>query len=645
VVLAARGALWTQALIVSAIPRMQRVTRATSFRDHVMQAPEPGSEAGPPNATRISEAALSPYGACSADPSPVSRLMQAFSRAFRPGVDVNLGVGYVNEETIPAASIERAMNHVVTHPDEHPHAFNYGESKGSERLESALRRYIERHYLGGLPASLLSARELLIGANGATSILYALAQVLPKGVVITTQPEYYIYGNLLRRLGFVIRGVPEDHEGIDVQALESALREHGEAVSFVYAVTVGNPSATILSNTRRKALVEVVTGASRRLGKKIPLVLDQAYEWLVHDERTQLLSGVHFDDLGLVYEIGTLAKVLAPALRIGFIFGPRGALMNALVQCTNDIGFSAPLVVQETCAWLLDNIVDEHVKLVRQGYKQKARVVAQALERHLAPWLESCVGGDAGFYYYLTLHNLATGEGSDFYRYCSRTTGVGSLDGKPSLPRVVYLPGNLCVDESNTNASRAARQMRLSFGFASETELTRGVELLGEAARYAGALQYGIVRNVMDDPSLMTFLEAMLQSYHVLTGEHLVDPGPAEVRVSALAVAPFVVLSHGIQAEPVYNFGNALALRLWEMSWDEFTSMPSNRCAEPMHREQRERFLEEVQRTGMARDYSGVRISKSGRRFRIENVTCWNVVDSAGVRLGQAACYPRWVFL
>src|SRR6187549_1228181 len=150
-----------------------------------MHAPE----SPPPNVTGIAEATLSVYGARSAEPSPVSRLMQAFSRAFRPGTDVNLGVGYVNEATIPALSIERAVAHVVAHPEQHPHAFNYGESKGSERLEAALRRYIERHRLGGLPKAALDARELLIGANGATSILYALSQVLPQGVVITTEPE------------------------------------------------------------------------------------------------------------------------------------------------------------------------------------------------------------------------------------------------------------------------------------------------------------------------------------------------------------------------------------------------------------------------------------------------------------------------
>lgn len=603
-----------------------------------MQAPQPPSHDG----HAVAPPTLSPYGALSAEPSPVSRLMKAFSRGFRPGVDVNLGVGYVNEATIPAANIAHAISHVVEHPEEHPHAFNYGESKGSERLERALRRYIVRHGLGGLSQDLLASRELLIGANGATSVLFALSQVLPQGVVVTTVPEYYIYGNLLRRMGFAVHAVPEDVDGLDVAALEAVLSERGSDVSFVYVVTVGNPSATILSNERRRALVDVVTRASRRLNRKIPLVLDQAYEWLVHAEAQQQTSGVHYDELGLVYEIGTLAKVLAPALRIGFVFGPPGPLMNALVQCTNDIGFSAPLVVQEACAWLLDNVVDEHVKLVRAGYQRKARVVASALATHLQPWVEACVGGSAGFYYYVTLRDIETGEGSDFYRYCARSTKIAELDGVPMHSRVVYLPGNLCAPAEGT---RSKRQFRLSFGFGSEEELVTGVKLLGEAARFAASEHSGIVKRVMQDARLVAFIEAMLHSYYVAKGEHLVPPGLLETRVRALAMAPFVVLSHDAQAEPVYNFGNALGLRLLEMSWQEVTTMPSNRCAEPMHREQRERFLQEVERTGMARNYSGIRISKSGRRFRIEEVTCWNVVDSSGVRLGQAASYPRWVFL
>src|SRR5690606_38384781 len=99
---------------------------------------------------------------------------------------------------------------------------------------------------------------------------------------------------------------------------------------------------------------------------------------------------------------------------------------------------------------------------------------------------------------------------------------------------------------------------------------------------------------------VLQFLERLFASYRDATGDELVPPGPLQERAVALWEATFVALSHDAKAEPVYNFGNALALGLWEMSWEEFTQMPSNRCAEPMHREERARFLAEVEKNGYA---------------------------------------------
>jgi len=134
----------------------------------------------------------------------------------------------------------------------------------------------------------------------------------------------------------------------------------------------------------------------------------------------------------------------------------------------------------------------------------------------------------------------------------------------------------------------------------------------------------------------------LCRSYKRWTSKHLFPP--EEEMWSAVVQAPFVVVSHGIGADPVFNFGNPTALRLWELTWDEFTRTPSRQTAEPVTREERARLLKEVTAHGFIANYHGIRITPGGRRFRIENVTVWNVEEN-GVYLGQAATFDKWVFL
>lgn len=110
----------------------------------------------------------------------------------------------------------------------------------------------------------------------------------------------------------------------------------------------------------------------------------------------------------------------------------------------------------------------------------------------------------------------------------------------------------------------------------------------------------------------------------------------------ALFEAPFAVLAHGTEADPIFFYGNATALRLWDMRFEDFTRMPSRLSAEPMLREERQSLLERAARQGYIDDYRGVRISSRGARFRIENVILWSLADEAGVSHGQAAFIPEW---
>jgi DNA-binding transcriptional MocR family regulator len=408
--------------------------------------------------------------------------MAQFAYDFRDGVDINLGVGYVNERTIPVAYLSEALQAVAAGTVQYRQAFNYGSPAGSSNLLSSIRRFV-----GGRAAG----KEIAIGACGATSILDALTEVLEPGIVVTSDPTYYIYTEALERKGFEVLAIPEDGEGIELEALERRLRTLGDRarrISFLYVVTVNNPSSTILSNSRRRALLDVATRLSREQGRVIPIFYDLAYELLLHDlDHAPFVSVLPEDESGIAYEIGTLSKVLAPALRIGYVLGPRGPLMKALVQKTSDAGFSAPVFVQEMASYLLDHHIAEQIRAVNAGYREKAVAVRHGIEQSLGPFLEACRGGSAGFYYYLTFKGVETHPKSAFFEFLARITGDPSVDGPPDgrFARVVYIPGDYCVHPRGELAELGKRQLRISYGFEDVPQILRALDLMREAAVFA----------------------------------------------------------------------------------------------------------------------------------------------------------------
>lgn len=82
-------------------------------------------------------------------------------------------------------------------------------------------------------------------------------------------------------------------------------------------------------------------------------------------------------------------------------------------------------------------------------------------------------------------------------------------------------------------------------------------------------------------------------------------------------------------------------MQLFEMSWDEFTRLPSRKSAESPNQEERSRHLALVKKNGFIDHYSGVRISSRGKRFLIENAVVWNLIDTGGNYRGQAATFDR----
>ncbi|MEN9218254.1 MAG: MEKHLA domain-containing protein [Gloeomargarita sp. DG_2_bins_126] len=138
----------------------------------------------------------------------------------------------------------------------------------------------------------------------------------------------------------------------------------------------------------------------------------------------------------------------------------------------------------------------------------------------------------------------------------------------------------------------------------------------------------------------------LVQSFHHWTGQELIpEMSPSASLAKELFYTPKVILSHDTQADPRFNYGNQMALDLWETTWDQFIGLPSRLSAELELQPERRLFLQQVQQRGWAQNYQGIRITRQGRRFYLRNAILWNVQDSMGVLHGQAAMFCQWEWL
>jgi hypothetical protein len=155
-----------------------------------------------------------------------------------------------------------------------------------------------------------------------------------------------------------------------------------------------------------------------------------------------------------------------------------------------------------------------------------------------------------------------------------------------------------------------------------------------------------VTSQIWTNPAIVEWSQLLLNSFRHWTGRELLErAGDRTYQAQALFLSPFVVVSHGAETDPILNYGNQMALDLWEMTWDQLVQTPSRLTAEPVNRAEREWMLEQARARGYLDTYRGVRMTSTGRRFLVKNALIWNVVNAEGQRVGQAATFSRWTWL
>jgi len=145
---------------------------------------------------------------------------------------------------------------------------------------------------------------------------------------------------------------------------------------------------------------------------------------------------------------------------------------------------------------------------------------------------------------------------------------------------------------------------------------------------------------------LIAHTATLLHCYrHWIANDLIPSQGSPLQQAEALFKAPFIVVSSNREADPILTYGNEAALKLWEMTWGDFIQTPARTTAEPMHQEERQKFLNRVKSRGFIDNYEGIRISSTGKRFKIQQATVWNLLDERGNATGQAATFSQWGYL
>ena len=234
---------------------------------------------------------------------------------------------------------------------------------------------------------------LTAGAQQGMSLLSHLL-LEPGRSVITEELIYPGFQQVLEPFQPQVLTVSTDAEtGMDVDAVEQYLRG-GARPSFIYTITDGhNPLSVRLEPSKRARLVEL---AERY---RVPIMEDDAYVFLCYENPLPPLRAL--SDVSVFY-VGSFSKILAPALRVGWLVVPEELILPlSVIKESTDID-AAPFSQHIVNAYLDTAQLPAQIDTLRTHYRLRRDVMLRALAENFpdeARWTKP----DCGFFVWVEL--------------------------------------------------------------------------------------------------------------------------------------------------------------------------------------------------------------------------------------------------
>ena len=285
----------------------------------------------------------------------------------QPGDVLRLSAGVPDARLIPAAAIARAVRRASRRTG----IFNYGDPRGEVRLRAAVAEMLARSR--GINAG---PSDVAITRGSQMAITIAARALIRSGDVVAVESlGYRPAWEALRAAGAVLRPIALDRDGLDVGRLAALCAR--ESVRAVYLTPHHQyPTLATLPPGRR---IELLALARRHRFA----IIEDDYDNEYHYSGRPVLPLASSDAAGSVIYIGTLSKILAPAIRVGYAVAPRPVL-DRMIAHREVIDGSGDRLLESAIAELFeDGEVERHVWRTRRIYQARRQHAAAALERHL----------------------------------------------------------------------------------------------------------------------------------------------------------------------------------------------------------------------------------------------------------------------
>ncbi|RLJ32544.1 GntR family transcriptional regulator/MocR family aminotransferase [Chryseobacterium sp. 7] len=285
---------------------------------------------------------------------------------------INFDDGHPDSKIAPVTELARAYRQIFSIKAKWQ-MMGYGDEHGDIEFRKMISQMLN-HQRG----MHIHETEISITRGSQMGMFLTAQSLLTSGdCVIVEDPGYQPAWQAFQYAGAHLLPVPVDQEGINIEAVEKLLKQHQNIKAIYITPHRQYPTTVTLSLSRRLRLIELSNQYNMT-------IIEDDYDNEFHFGYRPILPISSFSELHNYVYIGTLSKVVAPALRIGYLATKNLELLKKIGDLRKIIDMHGDVIMEQAVLQLIkEGAVKKHIRKATVHYKNKRDFVFELLKKHM----------------------------------------------------------------------------------------------------------------------------------------------------------------------------------------------------------------------------------------------------------------------